>query len=224
MLQNVPVFVTLIFIATTLSALVMIYKASPKSAILFWACLLWIILQSIIGITEFYTDTYGTPPRFVLLVIPPLLITLLLLFTKRGREYLQQFDLKWLTAIQAVRIPVELCLYWLCAAKFVPQVMTFEGRNFDILTGITALIIYFLISKKKATRTVLILWNIFGLALLFNVVIHAVLSAPTTFQVFAFDQPNVAVLYAPFNLLPGFIVPVALFAHIASLLQLANKS
>ena len=62
-----------------------------------------------------------------------------------------------------------------------------------------------------------LMWNVICLLLLLNVVINAVLSAPFTFQQFAFDQPNVAILYFPFSWLPGFIVPIILFTHLVSI-------
>jgi hypothetical protein len=58
---------------------------------------------------------------------------------------------------------------------------------------------------------------------LLNIVINAVLSIPSPFQQFAFEQPNVAVLYFPFVWLPCCIVPIVLFAHLAAIKQLWNK-
>ena len=96
--------------------------------------------------------------------------------------------------------------------------MTFTGRNFDILAGLTApLIAYFGIQKNKLSSKVILIWNFLSLALLINIVINAVLSAPFSFQQFAFDQPNIAVLYFPFVYLPGFIVPAVLFGHLVSI-------
>jgi hypothetical protein len=56
-----------------------------------------------------------------------------------------------------------------------------------------------------------------------NIVVNAALSAPVPFQQFAFDQPNIAVLYFPFVWLPGFIVPLVLFAHLAAIQKLYSE-
>ena len=56
--------------------------------------------------------------------------------------------------------------------------------------------------------------NILCLFLLLNVVITAFFAFPTPFQKLAFDQPNIAILYFPFNLLPTVIVPMVLFGHL----------
>jgi hypothetical protein len=58
------------------------------------------------------------------------------------------------------------------------------------------------------------------LGLLINIVVNAALSAPSVVQQFAFEQPNIAILYFPFNLLPAVIVPLVLFSHLAAIRQL----
>jgi hypothetical protein len=60
------------------------------------------------------------------------------------------------------------------------------------------------------------------LGLLINIVSNAILSAPFPFQQFAFDQPNIAVLYFPFIWLPCCVVPLVLLSHLAAIRQLSN--
>jgi hypothetical protein len=101
--------------------------------------------------------------------------------------------------------------------------MTFEGRNFDILAGITAPIIAYLgIRITGVNRPLLLIWNFVCLGLLINIVVNALFAAPTPVQKFAFDQPNIAILYFPFSWLPTFIVPIVLFGHLISIKQLLN--
>jgi hypothetical protein len=103
--------------------------------------------------------------------------------------------------------------------------MTIEGSNFDILSGLSAPFIGYLAFKGGITRKILLwTWNIFCLLLLFNVVITAVLALPTPAQQISFDQPNIAVLYFPFNLLPAYVVPLVLFGHLAAFRKLANTN
>lgn len=134
---------------------------------------------------------------------------------------MDNLDLKSLSILHVIRIPVEMILYWLFAYKTVPELMTFEGRNFDILSGLTApFIFYFGFKTKQLGRKVILIWNFICLGLLLNIVTNAILSAPFTFQKFAFDQPNIAVLYFPFNWLPSIIVPLVLFSHLVTIRQL----
>jgi len=163
------------------------------------------------------------PPRFGLLLLPPVVLIIAIFFTAKGMLFIDGFDVKTLTLLHVVRIPVELTLYWLFAHKAAPQLMTFEGRNFDILCGLTAPIIwYFGYIKHVLHKNVLIAWNIICLLLLANIVVTAVLAAPFPFQRFAFNQPNIALFYFPFVWLPAFIVPAALLAHLISLRRLVK--
>jgi len=185
----------------------------------------WLILQAAITLGGFYsTDTRSLPPRFIFLVIPPLLTILLLFLTRKGKVFIDGLPQSTMTFLHIVRIPVELVLYWLFLNKAVPELMTFTGRNFDILAGITApFVAYYGLKQQQLGRKTLLTWNLIALGLLFNIVIHAVLSAPFALQRLAFDQPNIAVLYFPFSWLPGFIVPLVLFSHLVSIRQLTRQ-
>lgn len=197
-----------------------------KTVFIFIGIVCWIGLQSFFSLNNYYSlDTTIFPPKIVLLGILPFLFTLILLFIfPAGRRFIDSLPLKYFTLIHIVRVPVELVLYFLFVYKTVPELMTFEGRNFDILAGLTAPLIYYFGSvKEQLNRTILITWNLVSLGLLINIVVNALLSAPSPIQQFAFEQPNTAILYFPFSLLPTFIVPVVLFAHLVALRQLFKK-
>ena len=221
MIAHLPMYVNIVFILTTLLTVFLYYKAGSRSKISLGILVLWLLLQAVLSYVGFYTVTNTTPPRFVLLALPAVLLIIFLFITAKGRVYLNNLDAKTLTLLHVVRIPVELCLYWLFLHKSIPQLMTFEGRNFDILAGLTApVIFYFGYVKNKLGKTVLLLWNFICLGLLLNIVINAVLSAPSNFQQFAFEQPNTAILYFPFVWLPCCIVPLVLLAHLVCIRKL----
>lgn len=224
-MENLPSYISIIFELTTLLTIFFFYEASNKSKAVLIVLLSWIMLQAIISNTGFYTITNTLPPRFLLLVFPPLL-TIILLFTfLKGRFFINRLDVKLLTLLHVVRIPVELVLYWLFIYKQVPELMTFEGRNFDMLAGLSApFIYYFGYIKRKISQKVILLWNIACLGLLFNIVVNAVLSTPVPFQQFAFDQPNAAILYFPFVWLPGCIVPLVLFSHLVVIKRILRNT
>ena len=217
---NLNLITTIGFLLTTALSIYFIYKAS-NSKILALILIVWAIIQSSIANSGFYLITDTIPPRFLLMVGPPMVSILLIFVTKKGRNFISTFDLKNLTLLHTVRIPVELVLYSLFLQKLVPELMTFSGRNWDILSGISAFFVYLLVIKKDKINTTLALaWNFIGLGLLLNIVINAVLSAPFAFQQFAFEQPNIGVLLFPYNLLPAVIVPIVLFSHLISIRQL----
>ncbi len=184
----------------------------------------WMFFQAYLAELGFYT-TFDGKPRFLLAIVPPLL-AIIALFAVRGtrEQMLARMSLPVLTLLSVVRIPVELVIDWWYHAGMVPQLMTFEGRNFDIISGITAPLVFFLAFRGgKVNRPLLIAWNVVCLLLLVNIVANAVLSVPSPIQQQAFDQPNVAVLYYPFIWLPSVIVPAVLFSHLVSLWRLLFK-
>jgi hypothetical protein len=61
------------------------------------------------------------------------------------------------------------------------------------------------------------------LIFLANIVITAVLSAPTPFQVLSFEQANMGVFKFPLTLLPGLIVPLVLLSHLLSIKKLKQN-
>lgn len=223
MIPNLPMYVNVIFITTTLLSIFLFYKATNRSNTTVIILLVWIIIQAILGLSGFYIITNTFPPRFALLALPAVLLIAGLFMTVKGRVYIDSLDTKALTFLHIIRIPVELCLYWLFVHKSIPQLMTFEGRNFDIIAGFTApLVLYFGYIKNKLSKAVLLLWNFVCLGLLLNIVINAILSAPSAFQQFAFEQPNTAIFYFPFVWLPCCVVPLVLLAHLVCIRKLLS--
>lgn len=213
-----------LFIATTLLAVFLFYKATNRSGMTLIILFAWLIVQAAIALTGFYEVMTGFPPRFALLAGPAVLVIIIVFISAKGRAWLDGLDTKTLTLLHIVRIPVELTLYWLFLQKTVPQIMTFAGRNYDIIAGLTApLVYYFGYIKNSFGKTALLVWNILCLGLLFNIVITAVLSAPTAFQQFGFEQPNTAILYFPFVWLPCCVVPLVLLAHLVCIRKLMMK-
>ncbi|WP_298418245.1 hypothetical protein [uncultured Kordia sp.] len=219
-MAEISIFIILGFVVTTLLTLWLFFKASNNKNILY-GCIVWISIVGVLGINGFYQKQGTFPPRFALLLAPTILFILLLFTNKKSRDLMNNFSLKWLTIIHIVRIPVEITLYNVFLAGLIPDLMTFEGYNFDILSGITGPILYYLVFVKKIIgRKGLLLWNIVCLGLLITILTIAVLSAQTPLQQLAFDQPNIGVTYFPFVWLPAIIVPIVLFSHLVSVKQL----
>ncbi len=234
MIDNLPTYISLTFILTTVITLLLftwVIKSSnsettKKTAILvFIGLTVWLIIQTALTLKNFYnSNTNSFPPKIMLLgIIPTILIIILLFATQKGRQFIDSLSIKKLTYLNVVRIPIEIVLFWLFLNKAIPELMTFEGRNFDILAGISApFVAYFGFTKLKKNRKVILIWNIISLGLLINIIYNALFSAPTPIQKFAFEQPNIAILNFPFSWLPTFIVPIVLFGHLTSIKQLLN--
>lgn len=192
---------------------------SRKQALFFlFGSMVWLGFLHFLAQKSFFLNTTSVPPRFLVVVVPPLLVTVGLFVLERGRGFIDRLSLPQLTWVHTIRIGVELLLLQLFIIGQIPEVMTFEGRNWDILAGLTAPFMVFY--QQKWSPKILLWWNMVALALLVNIVTTAVLSAPLPFQQLAFEQPNVGVLKSSFIWLPGFVVPVVLFCHLAVIRRL----
>lgn len=230
MIQDLPLYIVVVFIATTILTVLIFQNAmkrgwftSKTTTFLHFIITFGLFFHATIAIAGFYQITDTMPPRiFALAVFPAILLQIgLFIF---AREWIERLPLKTLTILSIIRIPVEIVLFWLYQNGQVPQLMTFEGRNFDILSGISAPLIAWLAFRNgKVNRPLLIIWNLICLGLLINIVTHAALSVTSPIQQFAFEQPNRAILFFPFIWLPSIIVPIVLFTHLASLWQLFKR-
>ena len=220
----VPLALDLAFALTTALTLGLLLWAGARGRRLLLGLLLWLLVQAALALSGFYAVTDTLPPRFVLVVGPPLLGLVALFATARGRRFLDALRPGRLTLLHVVRVPVELVLFGLYHYQAVPRLMTFEGRNWDILMGLSApLVYYWAFRRQKLERTGLIIWNGTGLVLLGNIVRLGLLSAPGPFQQLSFEQPNVALAHFPYVWLPAFAVPAVLLAHLAALRQLVRQ-
>ena len=181
----------------------------------------WLAFLAGLSLIGFFTKFDAIPPRFLLAIIPPFVLVVYLTYSKSFGNILRVLPPAWLIYVQSFRIIVELIL-WLCyKIGLIPFQMTFEGFNYDIIVGITALMAgYVFFLRGRYRRLEIFIWNIFGIALLLNIVTIAILSTPTPFRVFMNEPPNTLVFYFPFIWLPGFIVPFALAMHLFSIRQL----
>lgn len=220
-MNELPTYIPILFIGTVLASVYWLYRIS-YSRIFLLTAILWGFLQIAIAASKFYQETDILPPRIMLFGILPTLITIIILFnTKKSLRFIDQIDLKKLTLIHCIRVPVEIVLFCLFNAGVMSEYITFEGTNFDIFSGLTAPLVYFAIRDKiTIPKRFLLSWNIICLLLLLNVVITAIFSIPSPFQKLAFDQPNIAVLYSPYVLLPTLVVPLVLLAHLIAIRRL----
>lgn len=185
---------------------------------------LWFIFINILSVKGIFLDFSSMPPKIFIAVIIPLAVIIFFLVTKKVNKVLLNMPEQWLIYIQSFRIIVEILLWMLLLLNLLPVQMSFEGRNFDILVGLTAPVIaYFCYSKKKWSDSIALIWNFAGLILLANIVVTAILSMPTTLRVFMNEPSNTIVGHFPIILLPAVLVPVAYAMHLFSIKQILLK-
>ncbi|HLZ16456.1 MAG TPA: hypothetical protein VKQ08_05425 [Cyclobacteriaceae bacterium] len=184
---------------------------------------IWILFTSIWSLTGRMSNFAIFPLNMVPVLVIPLIAVLVFVFSKTGREVLVRIPIENIVRLQAFRFFVELLLWALYLGGEAPVQMTFGGRNWDVLSGISAPIVAFLVAKGKISTTGVVIWNLLCLGLLINIVSVAILSMPTPLRVFMNDPSNTIVTRFPVSWLPALLVPLAYGLHFISLRQLSLK-
>ncbi|MEQ1856627.1 MAG: hypothetical protein ABL963_09155 [Longimicrobiales bacterium] len=164
-----------------------------------------------LGLLDRY-DPMPAPGLLVVLIVT--ICTLLLAFSRVGARLATGLPLAVLVGYQVFRVPLEVLLHRLYVEGVIPVEMTYEGRNFDVVTGLTAAVLAILLAKGRASRKLVIAWNALGLVLLANIVAVAVLATPTPFQLFTDGPPNLLPSMLPYVWLPTVLVQAALLGHL----------
>ena len=183
----------------------------------------WTLFIGIWSISGMMGNFNLFPFNVMPVIVIPLITILIITFSKTFKEIVIHIPQQNLIRLQSFRIFVEVLLWALFITNVAPVQMTFEGRNFDVLSGLTAIVVAYLVARNSISKTVIIIWNIACLGLLINIVSVALLSMPTPFRLFMNEPVNTIVTLFPVSLLPGLLVPLAYALHFFSLRQLALK-
>src|SRR5262249_54030887 len=134
-----------------------------------------------------------------------------------GHTLAQGLPLYALVGYQGFRVAVELMLHRAYEQGVIGAQMTWSGRNFDVVSGASALLLGVWLWRRgddrPVPRAVVWIWHLLGLGVLANIVVVAVLSMPTRLR--ACDGPtNSVVATFPYVWLPTGMVTAALFGHV----------
>lgn len=180
----------------------------------------WILFISTLALTDFIQDWNSFPPKIFLTVLLPALASVLFtIFSGSADQLIKGIDGRFLVYIQSFRILVEILLWMMLKEGLIPVQMSFEGRNFDILVGLTAPLAGYFIYRNPfmINRPLLLCWNLFGLGLLLNIVTLAILSTPVSFRVFMNEPSNTIIARFPGVFIPGVFVVLAYTMHFMSI-------
>jgi hypothetical protein len=143
-----------------------------------------------------------------------------LAFSGVGQRVAQNLPLYALVGFQVFRLPLELVLHRWYMEGVLPVQMTYAGRNFDVLTGLLALIVAPLMYFGKLSRRAAWAFNLVGTALLVNVASIAVRSSPVPLRAYTNEPPVLLALHAPFTWIVPVCVAGALFGHLITFRRL----
>jgi len=196
-------------------------RKSKKIALL-GGLVLWQIYILLIGKSGILQD-FSLPPRvLIFLVFPAFLFTAAFLVSNRNREWIHNIPPHWLIFYQTFRIAIETLFVFSAAKGIFPELVTIKGYNFDMIFACTAFVVgYYVVQKKSYYRSLALFWNYLGLGVIASIIFLFV-SAIFFHQLYGSETslfPKEFGLY-PYPLVPGFLMPSAVFIHILSIIQL----
>ena len=158
---------------------------------------------------------FEAPPTMLPVFIVTFALAIGLALSPLGKRIAIGLPIAALVGYQAFRVLVELLLHSAYREGLMPVQMSYSGRNFDIISGITALFLGgWLATRPTWSRRLVFAWNTLALALLINIIGVALLSAPTPVRVFMNEPANVWITHAPWVWLPTVMVLAALSGHV----------
>ncbi|NQY31458.1 MAG: hypothetical protein HRT69_18575 [Flavobacteriaceae bacterium] len=196
-----------------------------KKGILLLVLLIWQVYILIIASSGFLMS-YSFPPRFALfLIIPSFVFTGIFLYKNKNHKWIQNIPERWLIYVQTFRVPVELIFVFSVAKGILHKEVSIEGYNYDMVFAFTAPIIGLLVFKLKLlSEKWLVYWNYLGLIVLASV-IFVFLTTTYVPELYGSSVPLLPLeaLKYPYVLIAGFLMPLAVFIHLLSIVQLKQR-
>lgn len=185
-----------------------------------WGLMAWMAVTgglAALGLLRVFTPV----PRIMPLMAVGLVLTLWLALGRVGARLAHATPLWVLIAFQLFRLPVEWLLYLGASEGVVPELMTWDGRNLDVIVPMVAGPLALLAMGERLPRWLAGLFGAGGLLLVLNVAVHGALALPGPLQVFDGPPANTWITGWPFIWLPMLLVPAAIAGQILVLRRLA---
>ena len=177
------------------------------------AVLAWLAITALVASTGVLRRFDLTPPPFLAIVLAIVIIGVAVPFSRLGTLLSSGLPIWFLVGSQVFRLPLELLMHRAYIEGIMPVQMSYSGRNYDIVSGITAGVLGLWLIRWPLPRWVVASWNVLGFVLLVNIVTVAIVSTPM-FGWFGADRLNTFVTYFPFVWLPAVLVTAALMGHV----------
>lgn len=186
----------------------------------------WFVLVVILAATGALTNDHGigTPGLGLAVVLPIALMWLALMRVQSLRDALAAAPQAILVAVQAVRI-LGVNFLLLQASGRLPAPFAPVAGWGDIFAGLVTILVAWMVYRRTTGwRSLLIAWNLFGMADLIAAVSLGVLSSPGPLRRI-FAEPGTGLMTTlPWLLIPGFLVPLLFTTHLAIFYRLGKSA
>lgn len=219
-------FISLL-IVTCIGALVLVHvsgrrghAAMGKPVNLGWVVIglaVWLLFGAGVSLSGVTTAMHKTPAPVIYVLVPMVIGSFAVTYSRLGKQLAVGLPLTALIAFQGFRFPLELLLHQAYVDGVMPVQMSFSGLNFDIVSGVSAIIIGvgYALLRRQVPYWLAWVFNLVGMGLLITIVGIAIASMP---MIAAFGDDtsnlNVWVGYFPYVWLPAVFVAFALVGHL----------
>lgn len=216
------------FYALTIMTILMVFPIfwkhpDRKRYILIYllAVVVWVGYLAALSISGLLLD-FNLPPRLPLLVVVPAVLVMTAPIALRKLDtIIQETPLHLPVFLQSFRVGVELLIYATFLEGNFPRLATFEGINFDIIVGLTSILMGFGLLRGVVSHKGLMIWNALSLCILSLTVYSFIYTY--YFTEYARMGNGAKLVDFPYLFLPGCLLPMAVFLHVFSIRQIMLK-
>ncbi len=173
-------------------------------------------LSGVLAATGLLSDTDAPFPPMGLMIVLVLVLSVRGGLGPLGSHMVAEVPLVALIGLQMFRLPLELVMHHAANVGIMPEALSYSGYNFDIATGIGAVLLFTALKLGVNVPAIVIwLWNLWGIYCLVAITIIAIATSPMV-HALGTDPRNMNtwVLYFPYVWLPVVMVTIALISHI----------
>jgi hypothetical protein len=220
-------FLGFVGVMTAVTVAIVVRYIDRTTALAVLGCLVvWFTYAGLLGYFGVLRKT-TLPPGAVFLFGPIALFLVVFIVTvaasTTGRRIALAFPLWLILGLQCFRVGVELFLHQLWMNGLVPKMLTYTGANVDIYVGASAPLIAWISTRGRTVIRLALVWNVFGLIALANVVVRAVLTAPGPLNLIRAEVPDRMISTFPFLFIPAFFVPLAVVLHVLAIRAILSR-
>ena len=190
--------------------------ASSRAAVAFVVgALIWAGVSGGLATSGILGRFEARPPPILLFMAVLLVGSVALGLSSTGGLLASRVPLVGLVGVQAFRLPLELAMHQAATDGIMPVELSFSGYNFDIVTGVLAVVVVVAWQAGLLRRWMVWLANIVGIAALLAIVAIALLTSPMV-HAFGTDPAhlNTWVAEVPYVWLPAMLVAFAVAGHV----------
>jgi hypothetical protein len=196
-----------------------------RMLLLFLAITWLLLLAGLAALGLFSTRSFGMPFVGVAAIAPVLAVLLLRKRSATVRSLVSTIPITLLVAVHAGRLLGATFLALHAAGRLPPTFAYLAGWG-DILVAIDSIPLAFAVFHRvRGLRPWLLVWNCLGFADLIVALTLGAGSAAGSPVRFLYEEPSSALMGTlPWFLIPGYLVPLYLFAHVAIFFRLSNAA